>query len=109
MITFDGLFVGRLGLGWSKPIEALGLPGIELLAIAGRSAPRAHSSPSNLNCFGQKLSNVPRTGFVMWRVLLKDIELMSKDQDFNFQLARLEAVARHPDEEKGNCDHGWSF
>ena len=41
-----------------------------------------------------------------WRVLLEDIELMPQDQGFGFQLpARLEAVAQHPHEEKGNCDH----
>ena len=41
-----------------------------------------------------------------WRTLLEDIELMPKDQDFGFQpLSRLEAVAQHTDEEKGNCQH----
>ena len=41
-----------------------------------------------------------------WRALLQDIELMPKDQDFSFEPpARLEAVAQHADEKKGNCHH----
>ena len=41
-----------------------------------------------------------------WRALLQDIELMPQDQDFSFEpLARLEAVAQHADEKKGNCHH----
>jgi hypothetical protein len=41
-----------------------------------------------------------------WRALLQNIELMPQDQDFSFEpLARLEAVAQHADEKKGNCHH----
>ena len=41
-----------------------------------------------------------------WRALLQDIELMPQDRDFSFEpLARLEAVAQHADEKKGNCHH----
>jgi hypothetical protein len=42
-----------------------------------------------------------------WRALLQDIELMPQYQDFRFQPPpRLEAVAQHPDEKEGNCNHG---
>ena len=41
-----------------------------------------------------------------WRALLQNIELMPQDQDFSFEpLARLEAVAQHAEEKKGNCHH----
>ena len=40
------------------------------------------------------------------RALLQNIELMPQNQDFSFEpLARLEAVAQHADDQKGNCHH----
>jgi hypothetical protein len=41
-----------------------------------------------------------------WCALLQDIDLMRQYQDFGFQPPpRLEAVAQHPDEKEGNCNH----
>ena len=42
----------------------------------------------------------------VWRALLQNIELMPQNQDFSFEPpARLEAVAQHADDQKGNCHH----
>jgi hypothetical protein len=47
-----------------------------------------------------------QTQCATWRVLLKHIELMPKDEDFYFQqLSWLKEVAQHTNEEEGNCDH----
>jgi len=42
----------------------------------------------------------------MWLTLSKHVQLMPQDQNFSLKPpSRLEAVAKHPPEKQGNCEH----